>query len=82
MPGFIVRAVNRWLVSPGPVGVCTVKIHATLTLRLAARPLGPVLRWRVRADTRRALAELRHRVETGHPHPAKVAAPADAKVRA
>jgi hypothetical protein len=27
----------------------------------------------MRADTRRALADLRHRVETGRPHPAKLA---------
>ena len=43
------------------------------------RPLGPVLRWRMRADTRQALAELRYRVETGHPHPAAAAAPAGTK---
>ena len=74
MPGFIVRAVSRWSVHAGSGSACTVRIHATLTLRRAARPLGPVLRWRMRADTRRVLAELRHRVETGHPHPAKAAA--------
>jgi len=45
-----------------------------LTLRPAARLLGPVLRWRMRADTRRVLAEFRYRVETGHPHPVKLAA--------
>jgi len=67
MPGLIVRAVNRWSVHPGPDGTCTVRIHATVTLRPAARPLGPVMRWRMRADTRRVLAELRHRVETGEP---------------
>lgn len=75
MPGFIVHAVNRWSVVPGPGAGCTIKIHATLNLRLAARPLGPVLRWRMRADTRQTLAELRYRVETGHPHPATAAAP-------
>src|SRR5258708_32672330 len=67
MPGLIVRAVNRWSVHPGPDGTCTVRVHATVTLRPAARPLGPVRRWRMRADTRRVLAELRHRVETGEP---------------
>ena len=81
MPSFIVHAVNRWSVSPGPGGTCMVNIHATLTLRPAARPLGPVLRWRMRADIRRVLAELRHRVEAGHPHPAKVAAPDGANER-
>jgi hypothetical protein len=73
LPGFVMRAVNRWSVHPGPGRSCTVRIHATLTLRPVTRPLGPVLRWRMRADTRRVLADLRHRVETGRPHPAKVA---------
>ena len=44
-----------------------------LTLRPAARPLSPALRWRMRADTRRVLSELKHRVETGHPAPAMLA---------
>jgi hypothetical protein len=79
MPRFTVHAVNRWWVAPGPGGGCTVKIHATLALRLAACPLGPVLRWRMRADTRQALAELRYRVETGRPHPATATAPAGGK---
>ncbi len=74
MPGFIVRAVSRWSVHEGPGTACTVRIHASLTLRPAVRLVGPVLRWRMRADTRRVLAEFRHRVETGHPHPVKLAA--------
>lgn len=81
LPGFVVHAVNRWSVEPGPGGGCFVKIHATLTLRPFARPLGPVLRWFTRADTRRVLAELRHRVETGRPHPVKAAALADGKAQ-
>jgi len=75
MPGFIVRAASRWSVHEEPGGTCLVRIDATLTLRPIARPLGPVLRWRMRAGTRRVLAELRHRVETGRPHPAKLAMP-------
>jgi Polyketide cyclase / dehydrase and lipid transport len=81
MPGFVVHAVNRWSVEPGPGGGCTIKIHATLTLRWPARPLGPVLRWRMRADIRRVLAELRCRVKTGRAHPAKAAALAAGKPR-
>ncbi len=81
MPRFIARAVSRWSVHAGPGRSCTVRIDATLTLRPAARPLGPVLRWRMRADTRRALAELRHRIETGRPHPAKAAALGGEQVR-
>ncbi len=81
MPGFIARAVSRWSVYAGPGRSCTVRIHATLTLRAAVRPLGPLLRQRMRADTRQALAELRHRIETGRPHPAKAAALAGEQVR-
>ena len=51
-----------------------------LTLRPAARPLSPALRWRMRADTRRVLAELKHRVETGHPDLSKPPASASEQV--
>jgi len=40
----------------------------------------PVLRWRLRADTRRVLAELGRRVETGHPDPARAAPPASEEI--
>jgi hypothetical protein len=75
MQWFIAGAVSRWSVHAGPGSSCTVRIHATLTLRLAARVLSPALRWRMRADTRRALAELRHRVEAGPAARATVASP-------
>ncbi len=81
LPGFILRAVSRWSVHPRPQGACTVRVNATVTLRPVARLLAPVLRWRMRADTRRVLAELRHRVETGQPHPAKAAALAGSQGR-
>ena len=74
MPSFIVRAVNRWSVHAGPGGTCVVRVHATLTLRPWARALGPLLRWRMRAASRQVLDDLRHRVETGLPHPRKAAA--------
>ena len=67
MPWFITGALSRWSVHAGPGSACTVRIHASLALHRAARPLGPALRWRMRADTRRVLAELRYRVETGRP---------------
>jgi hypothetical protein len=80
LPWFIAGALSRWSVHAGPGSACTVRIHATLTLRRAARPLSPALRWRMRADTRRALAELRHRVETSHPAQASPAPPATGDV--
>jgi Polyketide cyclase / dehydrase and lipid transport len=80
MPWFIAGALSRWSVHAGPGRACTVRIHATLALRLAARPLSPALRWRMRAGTRRVLAELRHRVETGHPAQVTHAPPAAEEV--
>jgi hypothetical protein len=76
MPWFIVGAVSRWSVHPGPGSACTVRIHAALALRLAARPLSPALRWQMRADTRQVLAELRHQIEAHHRGPASLAPPA------
>ncbi|HEX9035245.1 MAG TPA: SRPBCC family protein [Streptosporangiaceae bacterium] len=73
MPGFIRRAVSNWSVRPAGYGRCAVRIHATLTLTPLARPLAPLLRWRLRADTRRVLEELRYRIQAGQPHPAKAA---------
>ena len=69
MPRFTVAAASHWSVHARPGSACTIQIHGTLTLRPTARLLGPALRWRMRADTRRVLAELKHRVETGHPDP-------------
>jgi hypothetical protein len=76
MPWFIAGAVSHWSVAARPGGACTVRIHATLALRPAARPLSPVLRWRLRAGTRRTLAEFRRRVEAGHPDQASPGTPA------
>ena len=73
LPKFIVRAVSTWSVHERPDDICLVRVHAHLTLRFALAPLGPVMRWRLRADARRTLAELRHRIETGGPHPRKLA---------
>jgi hypothetical protein len=80
LPWFITGTASRWSVHAGPGGACTVRIHATLALRLAARPLSPDLRWRMRADTRRVLAELRHWVETGHLAQARLAPPVTEQV--
>ena len=73
MPAFVTRAVSRWSVHPGPGHSCVVWVHATLTLQPWARAAGPLLRWRLRGQSRRVLEELRYRVETGRPHPRKAA---------
>jgi Polyketide cyclase / dehydrase and lipid transport len=71
MPGFVVRALNRWSVHEGPDGTAVVRVHATLHLKPWARPLAPLLRLRLRPASRQALQELTHRIETGRPHPRK-----------
>jgi polyketide cyclase/dehydrase/lipid transport protein len=38
LPWFITRAASRWSVHAGPGSACTIRIHATLTWRRAARP--------------------------------------------
>lgn len=71
MPWFISSAVSRWSVHSGPGIGCTVRVHAMLALRPVARAISPVMRWRLRAASRKTLAELRHHVETGLPRPAR-----------
>ena len=78
MPRFVRRAVSSWSVRPLHGGRCVVSIHATLTLRTAVRPLAPLIRWRMRADTRRVLQDLRYRIETGGARPANAASVAEA----
>lgn len=74
MPGFIARATNRWSVHPREDGTCVVQSHATVTLRGPITLVAPILRRTFRSNGARVLEELRHRVETGRPHPRKVAA--------
>jgi Polyketide cyclase / dehydrase and lipid transport len=74
MPSFVTAAVNRWSVHPATYGTSLLRVHATLTLKPWARPLGPLLRLRLRSASRQALEELTHRIETGRPHPRKAAA--------
>jgi len=76
LPGFIARAVNRWSVTAQGEGACTVRAQATLTLRGPMRPLGWLVRSRLRASATAVLDELRHHLETGTPHPRKLAAAA------
>jgi hypothetical protein len=74
MPGFIGRATNRWSVHARPGGTCVVRSHATVTLRGPLTLVEPILKRTFRSNGARVLEELRHRVETGRPHPRKVAA--------
>ncbi len=80
MPSFVTTAVNRWSVHPVADGTSVLRVHATVTLRPWARPLGPLLRLQLRSASRQALEELAHRIETGRPHPRKAAATAAAAV--
>ena len=74
LPRFIAGAVNRWSVTAQGEGACTVRAHATLTLRGPMRLLGWLVRSRLRASATAVLDELRHYLETGTPHPRKLAA--------
>ena len=72
-PSFIVRAINRWSIHSTDPGTCTIRVQATLTLHPIMRPLGPLLHWWMRRDARKVLDELTYRLETGTPHPRKLA---------
>jgi Polyketide cyclase / dehydrase and lipid transport len=71
MPGFVTRAVNRWTVVPLAADRCAVRVHATLTLSRPVRWLAPVLRIRMRGESRAVLTDLEHVLLTGRPHPRK-----------
>ena len=73
-PSFIVQAINRWSVHSLEEGRCAVRVHVTLTLHPMVRPLEPLLRWWMSRDARAVLEELAYRLETGTPHPRKLAA--------
>ncbi len=73
-PSFIVHAISRWSVSSIEPGTCTIRVHATLTLHPIMRPFGPLLRRWVSRDAGKVLEELAYRLETGTPHPRKLAA--------
>lgn len=77
MPGFVKHAANRWTVEPDGVDGCLVRSRATLGLTWWMRPLGPLMSWRLRREARRVLEELAHRLETGRPHPRKLASAAE-----
>lgn len=74
MPSFVTQAVNRWSVEAAPDGDSLLRVHATLSLKIWARPLGPLLRLQMRTASKQALEEVTHRIETGQPHPRKSAA--------
>ena len=73
LPWFVTRAVSRWSVHPVDGGTCTVGVHATLTLNLLLRPFGPAMRRRMMIDSAAVLDDLAHRLQTGSPHPRKIA---------
>jgi hypothetical protein len=73
-PSFIIHAINRWSIHSIEPGSCTIRVHATITLHPIMRPLGPLLRRWMGRDAGRVLEELAYRLETGTPHPRKLAA--------
>ena len=77
LPRFVTRAVSHWSVHAVDGGGCTIHVYATLNLNPLLRPFGPAIRWRMRIDSAAVLGELAHRLQTGTPHPRKIAAAAD-----
>ncbi len=75
MPSFVAHAVNRWSVSRVDDRRCRVRIHATLTLRGPMVLFGCVIKWQLQSGGAKVADELKHFVETGRPHPRKVASP-------
>jgi hypothetical protein len=71
MPGFVVRAVNRWSVESVDAHRSVVVIHATVQLRGLARLLSCPMKWQLRAVGARVSDELKYFVEHGQPHPRK-----------
>jgi hypothetical protein len=78
LPRYMNRAVNRWSVRSADEGTCAISVHATVSTHPLLRPLGPALRWRLRRSSAGVLDELVHRLQTGSPHPRKIAATTDA----
>lgn len=74
MPGFVAHAQNRWSVEARGAERCVVRTEASVTLRGPMRLLAPLLKVSFSRNGARVLEELKHRVETGAPHPRKLAA--------
>jgi len=74
LPGFIESAENRWSIEALGPERCRVLSRATIVLRWWVRPVGPLMGWRMRADSQKFKEELEHRVEHGQAHPRKVRA--------
>jgi hypothetical protein len=74
MPGFVLRAVNRWTVERVDEHRSVVRIHATLTLAGPIRLLSWLVKWQMTVTGVRVGEELKYFVENGRPHPRKQAA--------
>jgi hypothetical protein len=73
LPWYVTHAVNRWSVRPAIGGACIIGVHATVTMHALLRPFGPAVWWWLRRSSADVLDELIHRLQTGSPHPRKVA---------
>ena len=75
MPFFVKHLQNNWTVTPS--GPSRSRVDMALEARLLpvfAQLMGPVLKRQFSKVTSEAVEELKHYVETGEPHPRKVAA--------
>lgn len=71
MPRFVGRAVNRWSVTPLGANRCMITSKAILELQGPMRLMGPALKRGMLHNAAQVLAELKHRLEYGQPHPRK-----------
>lgn len=74
LPKMIPSSTNRWTIEPIGANRCRVRSHARIQLKWWALPLAPLLDRSIHSEIERFGEELRHKLETGTPHPRKVAA--------
>ncbi len=73
LPWFVKQARNAWSVESVGPNECIVRSKATVELVWFLRPFGSLLPLLLAHDMEHFSDELRHRVETGKPHPRKLA---------
>ena len=69
LPPVFTEAMNRWSVEAVDATHCVVTMHATIQLRGILRLMEPLVKWWIVRSG--GLAELKHYVEHGLPHPRK-----------
>ena len=74
LPWFMTHAENHWAIEALGPQRAVVKSHATMKLSPWLAWLGPLMRLTYKPMMKRVSEEIRHIIETGEPHPRKLAA--------